>query len=141
MGGHGDTMVPLIRYATIGGIPATQLLSMEKLEAIAVRTAKSGGEVIDLLKFGSAYYSPGLSAIKMAEAYLKDRKNVLTCAAFLNGEYGVNGLYCGVPVILGAGGAEKVIEVDLDEKEKAAFDTSVTAVKELTEWVVMKREG
>jgi malate dehydrogenase len=138
MGGHGDTMVPLIRYATVGGIPATQLLSLEKLEAIVVRTAKSGGEVIDLLKFGSAYYSPGLSAIKMAEAYLKDRKNVLACAAMLDGEYGIHGLYCGVPVILGAGGVEKVIEVELDENERKAFDTSVKAVKELTEWVQKK---
>jgi malate dehydrogenase len=138
MGGHGDTMVPLIRYATVGGIPATQLLPMEKLQALAARTAKSGIEVINYLKSGSAYYSPGMSAIKMAEAYLKDRKNVLTCAAMLNGEYGISGLYCGVPVVMGAGGAEKVIEVELDAEERRAFDVSVKAVKELTEWVEKK---
>lgn len=135
MGGHGDTMVPLIRYATAGGVPVTQLLSMEKLEAIAARTAKAGGEIVGLLKTGSAFYSPGLSAIKMAEAFLKDKKNILTCAARLSGEYGVDGLYAGVPVIMGAGGVEKIIEVELDAKEKAAFDVSIDAVKELTEWV------
>lgn len=135
MGGHGDTMVPLIRYATVGGVPVTQLLSMDKLEQIAARTAKSGGEIVGLLKTGSAYYSPALSAIKMAEAYLKDKKSVLTCAALLNGEYGIDGLYAGVPVIMGANGVEKIIEVDLDETEKAAFDISINAVRELTEWV------
>ena len=135
MGGHGDTMVPLIRYATAGGVPVTQLLSMDKLKQIAARTAKSGGEIVGLLKTGSAYYSPALSAIKMAEAYLKDKKSVLTCAALLNGEYGINGLYAGVPVIMGANGVEKIIEVDLDETEQAAFDVSVNAVRELTEWV------
>ena len=135
MGGHGDTMVPLIRYATVGGVPVTQLLSMDKLEQIAARTAKSGGEIVGLLKTGSAYYSPALSAIKMAEAYLKDKKSVLTCAALLNGEYGIDGLYAGVPVIMGSNGVEKIIEVDLDETEKAAFDISINAVRELTEWV------
>ena len=135
MGGHGDTMVPLIRYSTVGGVPVTQLLSMDKLESIAARTAKSGGEIVGLLKTGSAYYSPALSAIKMAEAYLKDKKNVLTCAALLNGEYGINGLYAGVPVIIGAGGVEKVIEVELDEKETTAFNVSIDAVKDLTQWV------
>ena len=135
MGGHGDTMVPLIRYATVGGVPVTQLLSMDKLEQIAARTAKSGGEIVGLLKTGSAYYSPALSAIKMAEAYLKDKKSVLTCAALLNGEYGIDGLYAGVPVVMGANGVEKIIEVDLDETEKAAFDISINAVRELTEWV------
>ena len=135
MGGHGDTMVPLIRYATAGGVPVTQLLSMDKLEQIAARTAKSGGEIVGLLKTGSAYYSPALSAIKMAEAYLKDKKSVLTCAALLNGEYGIDGLYAGVPVIMGANGVEKIIEVDLDETEQAAFDISINAVRELTEWV------
>lgn len=135
MGGHGDTMVPLIRYATAGGVPVTQLLDREKLNAIAARTAKSGGEIVGLLKTGSAFYSPGLSAIKMAEAYLKDKKSILTCAAKLSGEYGVDGLYAGVPVIIGAGGVERIIEVELDETEKAAFDVSIDAVKELTEWV------
>ena len=135
MGGHGDTMVPLIRYATVGGVPVTQLLSMDKLEQIADRTAKSGGEIVGLLKTGSAYYSPAISAIKMAEAYLKDKKSVLTCAALLNGEYGINGLYAGVPVVMGANGVEKIIEVDLDGTEQAAFDVSINAVRELTEWV------
>ena len=135
MGGHGDTMVPLIRYATVGGVPVTQLLPMDTLNAIAERTAKSGGEIVGLLKTGSAFYSPGISAIKMAEAYLKDKKSVLTCAALLDGEYGIDGLYAGVPVIMGANGVEKVIEVELDETEKAAFDVSINAVKELTQWV------
>ena len=135
MGGHGDTMVPLIRYATVGGVPATQLMPKERLEEIAVRTAQSGGEIVGLLKTGSAFYSPGLSAIAMAEAYLKDRQSVLTCAAKLNGEFGVKDLYCGVPVIMGANGVEKVIEVELDEAEQKAFDISVDAVKELTSWV------
>lgn len=135
MGGHGDTMVPLIRYATAGGVPVTQLVDMDKLNAIAARTAKAGGEIVGLLKTGSAFYSPGISAIKMAEAFLKDKKSVLTCAAKLSGEYGIDGLYAGVPVIIGAGGVEKIIEVELDETEKAAFDVSIDAVKELTEWV------
>jgi len=141
MGGHGDTMVPLIRYATAGGVPVTQLLSAEKLEAIAARTAKSGGEIVGLLKTGSAFYSPGLSAIKMAEAFLKDKKNILTCAAKLSGEYGVDGLYAGVPVVIGAGGVERIIEVELDDTEKAAFDVSIDAVKELTAWVESNFKG
>jgi malate dehydrogenase len=140
MGGHGDTMVPLIRYATVGGVPATQLVSKERLEEIAARTAKSGGEIVGLLKTGSAFYSPGLSAIVMAEAYLKDRRAVVTCAAKLNGEFGVQDLYCGVPVIMGANGVEKVIEVELDDAEQKAFDISVDAVKDLTSWVNNKME-
>ena len=135
MGGHGDTMVPLIRYATIGGIPATQLISKDRLTEIAQRTAKSGGEIVSLLKTGSAFYSPALSAIKMAESYLLDTSSVLTCAAKLQGEYGINGLYCGVPVVMGKQGIQKVIEVELDNIEKQAFDVSVAAVKDLTEWV------
>lgn len=138
MGGHGDTMVPLIRYATAGGIPITQLLDKERLEAISQRTAKSGGEIVGLLKTGSAFYSPALSAIKMAEAYLRDQKRIVTCAAKLKGEYGVSGLYAGVPVVLGARGVEKIIEVELDASEQAAFDRSIAAVKELTEWVEKK---
>ncbi len=141
MGGHGDTMVPLTRYATAGGVPVTQLLDAETLEAIAARTAKSGGEIVGLLKTGSAFYSPALSAIKMAEAFLKDKKNVLTCAAKLSGEYGVDGLYSGVPVVMGAGGVEKIIEVELDATEKAAFDVSIAAVKDLTEWVESNVKG
>lgn len=138
MGGHGDTMVPLMRYCSVGGIPVTQLLSREKLDAIAKRTANAGGEVVALLKTGSAFYSPALSAIHMAEAYLKDKKSVLSCAAKLNGEYGVKGLYAGVPVIMGAGGIEKVIEVELDETERKMFDVSISAVKSLVEWVDKK---
>ncbi len=138
MGGHGDTMVPLIRYATVNGVPVTQLLSSEKLEAIAQRTAKSGGEVIALLKTGSAFYSPAISAIEMAEAYLKDTCSLLPCAVKLNGEYGVRGLYCGVPVVVGGNGVERIIEVDLNEDERKAFDVSVNAVQELTTWVNQK---
>ena len=138
MGGHGDTMVPLMRYCSVGGIPVTQLLSREKLDTIAKRTANAGGEVVALLKTGSAFYSPALSAIHMAEAYLKDKKNVLSCAAKLNGEYGVTGLYAGVPVIMGAGGIEKVLEVELDETERKMFDVSIAAVKSLVEWVDKK---
>ncbi len=138
MGGHGDTMVPLIRYASAGGIPITQLLDKERLEAISQRTAKSGGEIVGLLKTGSAFYSPALSAIKMAEAYLRDQKRIVACAAQLNGEYGVSGLYAGVPVVLGAKGVERIIEVELDASEQAAFDRSIAAVKELTEWVEKK---
>ena len=138
MGGHGDTMVPLMRYCSVGGIPVTQLLSREKLDAIAKRTANAGGEVVALLKTGSAFYSPALSAIHMAEAFLKDKKNLLSCAAKLNGEYGVKGLYAGVPVIMGAGGIEKVIEVELDETERKMFDVSIAAVKSLVEWVDKK---
>lgn len=138
MGGHGDTMVPLIRYATAGGVPVTQLLDSDTLAKLSARTAKSGGEIVGLLKTGSAFYSPAVSAIKMAEAYLKDNKNILTCAAQLEGEYGVKGLYCGVPVVLGSKGVEKVIEVEFDDTEKVAFDKSVAAVQDLTDWVEKK---
>ncbi len=138
MGGHGDTMVPLTRYCTVGGIPVTQFLAKEKIDAIVKRTANAGGEVVALLKTGSAFYSPALSAIHMAEAYLKDKKNVLTCAALLGGEYGINGLYAGVPVIMGAGGVEKVVEVELNAEERKAFDVSIEAVKSLVAWVDKK---
>jgi malate dehydrogenase len=141
MGGHGDTMVPMLRYCTVGGIPVGQLLSREKLDAITKRTANAGGEVVALLKTGSAFYSPALSAIHMAEAYLKDKKNVLTCAALLNGQYGVKGLYAGVPAVIGAGGIEKVLEVEMDEGEKKMFDVSIQAVKSLVEWVDKKMKG
>lgn len=141
MGGHGDTMVPLTRYCTVGGIPVTQLLSKAQIDAIVKRTANAGGEVVALLKTGSAFYSPALSAIIMAEAYLKDKKSVLTCAAQLQGEYGVKGLYAGVPVILGAGGVEKVLEIELDAEERKLFDVSIVAVKSLVEWVDKKIAG
>jgi len=138
MGGHGDTMVPLTRYCTVGGIPVSQFLSKQQIDVIVKRTANAGGEVVALLKTGSAFYSPALSAIHMAEAYLKDKKSVITCAAKLQGEYGIQGLYSGVPVIMGEGGIEKVIEVELDGEEKRLFDISIAAVKSLVEWVDKK---
>ena len=141
LGGHGDTMVPLIRYCSVGGIPVTQLLSKEKLDAISKRTANAGGEVVALLKTGSAFYSPALSAIHMADAYLKDKRSVITAAAMLNGEYGYEGVYAGVPVILGGNGLEKVIEVELDAEEKKAFESSMEAVKSLVAWVDKKMAG
>ncbi|NLG38565.1 MAG: malate dehydrogenase [Fibrobacter sp.] len=138
MGGHGDTMVSLYNYVSVGGIPLPQLMDKETFDKLAVRTANAGGEIVELLKTGSAFYSPGLSAIKMAEAYLLDKKSVITCAAKLNGEYGVNDLYCGVPVVIGAGGVEKILEVAMDASEKAAFDKSVAAVKNNADWVNAK---
>ncbi len=131
LGGHGDSMVPLPRYCTVAGVPVTSLLPKKKIEAIVQRTRFAGGEIVKLLKTGSAYYSPAASAIAMAEAYLKDKKRVLTCAAKLSGEYGVRGYYIGVPVIIGAGGVEKVIEVELKASERKQFMKSVEHVKRL----------
>jgi malate dehydrogenase len=131
LGGHGDTMVPLPRYTQVGGIPVTQLLSAGQLEKIAERTKGAGGEVVALLKTGSAFVSPALSALEMAEAILLDKKRVLACACLLEGEYGVEGLYVGVPCVLGAGGVEKVIEVELDPQERRLFDASVEHVRSL----------
>ena len=136
MGGHGDTMVPLARYSTVAGIPLTDIVKMgwmskEKLEEIIQRTRDGGAEIVGLLKTGSAFYAPATSAIAMAESYLKDKKRVLPAAAYLNGEYGVKGTYVGVPVVIGAGGAEKVIEVSLTSAEQKAFDKSVAAVEGL----------
>jgi malate dehydrogenase len=131
LGGHGDTMVPLVRYCTVAGIPVEKMLSREKIDAIVERTKGAGGEVVALLKTGSAFVSPALSAIQMAEAILKDKKRVLACACFLEGEYGVKGLYVGVPCILGAGGVEKVIEVEMNAEERKAFDASVEHVRTL----------
>ncbi len=138
MGGHGDTMVPLIRYSSVGGIPLPDLVKMgwltqERLDAIVQRTRDGGAEIVGLLKTGSAFYAPASSAIAMAEAYLKDKKRVMPCAAMLNGEYGVDGLYVGVPVVLGAGGVERIVELSLNEEEQAGFDHSVGAVKGLIE--------
>jgi len=138
LGGHGDDMVPLPRYSSVGGIPLTELVEMgmlkqERLDAIIDRTRKGGGEIVGLLGNGSAFYAPALSAIQMAEAYLFDQKRVLPCAAHLNGEYGVEGIFVGVPAILGSGGVEKVIEVKLSAEEKLAFDTSLKSVKGLVE--------
>jgi malate dehydrogenase len=138
LGGHGDTMVPLTRYSTVAGIPVPDLIKMgwttqEKIDAICARTANGGGEIVKLLERGSAFYAPAASAIAMAEAYLKDKKRVLPCAAYLSGEYGINDMYVGVPVVIGAGGVEKIVEIELNETEKAAFDKSCDAVKELIE--------
>ncbi len=138
LGGHGDSMVPLTRYSTVAGIPVPDLIKMgwttqEKIDAIVTRTANGGGEIVKLLERGSAFYAPAASAIAMAEAYLKDKKRVLPCAAYLNGEYGIKDMYVGVPVVIGAGGIERVVEIQLNEQEKAAFDKSCAAVRELIE--------
>jgi malate dehydrogenase len=138
LGGHGDTMVPLVRYSTVAGIPLPDLVKMgwttqERLDAIVKRTRNGGGEIVALLKTGSAFYAPASSAIAMADAYLKDKKRLLPCAAYLSGQYGVNGIYVGVPVIMGAGGVEKIVEIELNADEKAMFDHSVKSVKELVE--------
>ncbi|MGH0033368.1 MAG: malate dehydrogenase, partial [Myxococcota bacterium] len=135
LGGHGDTMVPLIRYCTVAGVPVSQLLSKEKIDAIVERTKGAGGEVVALLKTGSAFVSPALSAIEMAESILKDKKRVLACACLCDGEYGVNGLYVGVPCVLGAGGVERVIEVEMDAEERKLFDASVEHVRTLVEQI------
>jgi malate dehydrogenase len=135
LGGHGDTMVPLVRYCTVNGIPITQLLSKEKIDAIVERTKGAGGEVVGLLKTGSAFVSPALSAMEMAEAYLRDKKRVLPCACLLEGEYGVNGFYVGVPCVLGGAGMERVIEVELDADERKLFDASVEHVRSLVEQI------
>ena len=136
LGGHGDTMVPLVRYSTVAGIPLPDIvkmkwLSQKRLDEIVLRTANGGGEIVSLLKTGSAYYAPASAAIQMAEAYLKDKKRVLPCAAYLKGEFGVKGLYVGVPVVIGARGVERVVEVKMNSEEKAAFKKSVTAVRKL----------
>jgi len=131
LGGHGDTMVPLVRYCTVAGIPVTKLIAKPKLDAIVERTKNAGGEVVALLKTGSAFVSPAASAIEMAEAILKDKKRVLACACLCEGEYGVKGLYVGVPCVLGAGGVERIIEVELDTEERKLFDASLEHVKKL----------
>lgn len=136
LGGHGDTMVPLVRYSTIAGIPLPDLVkkgwtTQAKLDAIVQRTRDGGAEIVGLLKTGSAFYAPAASAIQMAESYLKDKRRLLPCAAYLNGEYGVKGIYVGVPVIIGGNGVEKIVEIDLLPDEKAMFDKSVDAVKKL----------
>jgi malate dehydrogenase len=133
LGGHGDDMVPLTRYATVGGIPLAKLLPQDKIDKIVERTRKAGGEIVALLKTGSAYYSPSLAAVQMAEAILKDKKKVAPVAAYLEGEYGLNDIYFGVPVILGANGVEKIIEVDLIPEEKEAVKKSAGAVKKSIE--------
>ncbi|MGH7823227.1 MAG: malate dehydrogenase [Candidatus Binatia bacterium] len=131
LGGHGDDMVPVRSYCQVGGVPVEKLISAERLEAIEQRTRNAGGEVVALLKTGSAFYSPASAAIQMAEAYLFDKKQILPCAALLEGEYGVSGVYAGVPVQIGAGGVEKVVEIDLSPTERKEFAASVEHVKEL----------
>ena len=136
LGGHGDTMVPLIRYSTVAGIPVPDLIKMgwstqEKIDAIVARTANGGGEIVKLLEKGSAFYAPAASAIAMADAYLKDKKRVMPVAAYLDGQYGISDLYVGVPVVIGANGVERVVEVEFTAAEKAAFDKSCAAVREL----------
>ncbi len=136
LGGHGDSMVPLPRYSTVAGVPLPDLvrmgwISQEKIDAIVKRTRDGGAEIVGLLKTGSAFYAPASSAIRMAESYLADKKRVLPCAAYLSGQYGVNDIYVGVPVVIGAGGVERIMEIGLDGAEKAAFDKSVGAVRGL----------
>ena len=131
LGGHGDTMVPLPRYSTVAGIPVTELLSKERIDALIERTRKGGAEIVGLLKTGSAYYAPASAAVEMAEAVLKDKKKILPCAAYLEGEYGINDLFIGVPVKLGSNGIEKIIQIKLTDKENAALKKSADAVKEL----------
>jgi len=133
LGGHGDTMVPLPRYSTVAGIPITELLPRDKIQALVTRTANGGAEIVNYLKSGSAYYAPGASAVEMVEAILKDKKKILPCAAYLDGQYGVKGLYVGVPVKLGRAGVEQVIEIKLTPEEQAAFDKSAGAVRELVD--------
>ena len=138
LGGHGDDMTPLVRYSTVAGIPLTDVVKMgwmsqQRLDEIVERTRKGGGEIVALLGNGSAFYAPASSAIAMAESYLKDKKRVLPCAAFLNGEFGIKGLYVGVPVIIGADGIERIIEIDLNTAERQMFMKSVESVKGLVE--------
>jgi malate dehydrogenase len=133
LGGHGDSMVPLPRYSTVAGIPITELLSPERIQALVTRTANGGAEIVGLLKSGSAYYAPGASTVEMVEAILKDKKKILPCAAYLTGQYGVKGLYVGVPVKLGRRGVEQVIEITLTADENAAFQKSAAAVRELVD--------
>lgn len=135
LGGHGDTMVPMVRLANVGGIPLETLISAERLEAIVRRTRDGGAEIVNYLKTGSAYYAPASSIVEMVEAIVKDRKKVLPCAAYLQGEYGVKDLFIGVPVKLGAGGVEEIYEISLDKKEKEAFTKTVEQVRALVKKV------
>jgi malate dehydrogenase len=140
LGGHGDTMVPLARYSAVAGIPVPDLIKMgwssdDRIADIVQRTRDGGAEIVGLLKTGSAFYAPASSAIEMADAYLKDKKRLLPCAAYVDGAYGLNGLYVGVPVIIGAGGVERIVEIDLNAEERAMLDNSVAAVKALNDVV------
>jgi malate dehydrogenase len=129
LGGHGDDMVPLLRYSSIGGVPLEKFMDRAKLDAIVERTRKGGGEIVALLGTGSAFYAPAVSAITMAESFLKDKKRVLPCSALLEGQYGVKGLFVGVPVVIGAGGVERIMELDLNDEEKAMLAKSVESVR------------
>jgi malate dehydrogenase len=131
LGGHGDDMVPLPRYSTVAGIPLPEMLPKEKIDAIVTRTRKGGAEIVNLLKTGSAYYAPSAAVVEMVEAILRDKKKILPCAAFLEGEYGISGLFVGVPVKLGARGIEQIIEIRLTAEERAALDKSAASVREL----------
>ncbi len=138
LGGHGDTMVPLTRYSTVAGIPVPDLIRMgwttqERVDAIVARTANGGGEIVKLLEKGSAFYAPAAAAVAMAESYLRDKRRVLPCAVLLNGEYGQSGLYVGVPVVIGAGGVERIVQVEFTDTERAAFEASCGAVRKLVE--------
>lgn len=140
LGGHGDTMVPLVRYSTVAGIPIPDLITMgwttqQRIDDIVQRTRDGGAEIVGLLKTGSAFYAPASSAIAMAESYLKDKKRVLPCAAYLSGQYGVDGLYIGVPVVIGQNGVERIVEVEFTDAERENFNASVNAVKTLVEVV------
>ncbi len=147
LGGHGDSMVPLVNYSAVAGIPVPDLIAMgwstaERIDAIVQRTRDGGAEIVNLLKTGSAFYAPASAAIQMAESYLLDKKRVLPCAAWLDGQYGVDGLYVGVPVVIGAGGVERIVEIRLSDADRAAFDSSVAAVRELVEVAErMRREA
>jgi malate dehydrogenase len=138
LGGHGDTMVPLVRYASVSGIPLTDMLDKPTLDRIVQRTRDAGAEIVKLLKSGSAYYAPAEAAVEMVEAILKDKKRVLPCSALLEGEYGISGLFVGVPVKIGAGGVEKIFEVALTDEERAALQKSAGAVKELVDLMAPK---
>jgi malate dehydrogenase len=133
LGGHGDTMVPLPRYSTVAGIPITELMSAERIEALVDRTRKGGAEIVGLLKTGSAYYAPASAAVEMAEAILRDKKKILPCAAYLEGEYGIHDLFIGVPVKLGKNGAEEIIEIRLTDVEREALARSADTVRKLVE--------
>jgi malate dehydrogenase len=139
LGGHGDTMVPLPRYSTVAGIPITELLPKERIDALVKRTANGGAEIVGLLKTGSAFYAPASAGVEMAESILKDKKKILPCAAYLEGEYGCNELFIGVPVKLGTNGVEEIIEITLTAEEKAALEKSADAVRELKE--ALKKTG
>ena len=141
LGGHGDTMVPLPRYSTVAGVPITELLSAERLAAIVKRTAGGGAEIVNFLKTGSAYYAPSAAAVEMVDAILKDKKKILPCAAYLEGEYGIDKLFVGVPVKLGAEGIEQIFEIKLTTEEQAALNKSASAVKELVEVMQPKLAG